>query len=84
MITYTLRVIRLLADEDKEKIGVSRDIKVWNNSKATQGYIHYLKGVAAYIMADNEEAIYRFMSVKENCGKTVFSQMAEQYLSTLK
>ncbi len=83
-ILKTMNLLIAIADKDKEKIGVFRDIEVWNNSKATQGYIHYLKGVAAYIMADNEEAIYRFMSVKENCGKTVFSKMAEQYLLNLK
>ncbi len=83
-IQRTMNLLIAIADKDKEKIGVFRDIEVWNNSKATKGYIHYLKGVSAYIMADNEEAIYRFMSVKENCEKTVFSQMAEQYLSNLK
>ncbi len=80
----TLNLLIAIADKDKEKIGVFRDIEVWNNSKATQGYIHYLKGVAACIMEDKEEAIYRFMSVKENCGKTVLAKFAEQYLSNLK
>jgi hypothetical protein len=83
-IQRTMNLLIAIADKDKEKIGVFRDIEVWNNSKATQGYINYLKGVAAYIMADNEEVIYRFMSVKENCGKTVFSTLADKYLTELK
>lgn len=83
-IQKTMNLLIAIADKDKEKICVFRDIEVWNNSKATQGYIHYLKGVAAYITEDKEEAIYRFMSVKENCEKTVLSKMAEQYLLNLK
>lgn len=73
-----------IADKDIEKIHIYRDVEVWNNSKATQGYINYLKGLAAYITQDKEEAIYRFMAVKEQCEKTIFSKMAEQYLSDLK
>ena len=83
-ILKTMNLLIAIADEDKEKIGLFRDIEVWNNSKATEGYIHYLKGLAAYTTRDKLEAIYRFMSVKENCGKTVLAKLAEQYLSNLK
>lgn len=83
-IQKTMNLLIAIADDDKEKIDLFRDIEVWNNSKAAQGYIHYLKGVAAYITKDNLEAIYRFMSVKENCEKTVLAKLAEQYLSNLK
>ena len=83
-IQRTMNLLIAIADKDKERIGIFRDIEAWNDSKATQGYVHYLKGVAAYIMGDKEEAIYRFMSVKENCGKTVLAKFAEQYLSNFK
>lgn len=80
----SMNLLIAIADEDKEKIALFRDIEVWNNSKATQGYIHYLKGLAAYTTKDKQEAIYRFMSVKEICEKTVLAKLAEQYLSSLK
>lgn len=83
-IQKTMNLLIAIADEDKEKIGLFSNIEAWNNSKATEGYIHYLKGLAAYITKDNQEAIYRFMSVKENCEKTVLAKLAEQYLSNLK
>lgn len=82
-IQKTLHLLIAVADEDKEKICAYRNIDVWNNSKATRGYINYLKGVAAYTTEDKKEALYRFMSVKENCEKTVLSKMAEQYISDL-
>ena len=55
-----------LSDEDTEKISAYRNIEAWNNSKANEGFLNYLKGLAAYIMEEKEEAIYRFMWVKEN------------------
>lgn len=82
-IQKTMNLLIAIADKDKEKICAYRNIEAWNNSKATQGYINYLKGIAAYITEDKKEAIYHFMSVKENCEKTVLSKMAEQYLSNL-
>lgn len=81
-----LKIMNLLiaiSNYDKEKIAAYRNVEVWNSSKASQGYINYLKGIAAYITEDKDEAIYRFMSVKENCEKTVLSKMAEQYLLNL-
>lgn len=83
-ILKTMNLLIAIANNDKEKIDLFRDIKVWNNSKITEGYIHYLKGLAAYTTKDKLEAIYRFMSVKENCEKTVLAKLAEQYLSNLK
>lgn len=82
-IQKTMNLLIAIADKDKEKICAYRNIEAWNNSKATQGYINYLKGIAAYITEDKKEAVYRFMSVKENCEKTVLAKMAEQYLSDL-
>lgn len=72
-----------IADEDEEKITALSDLEPWYNSKATQGYVYYLKGVAAYILKDKNEAVYRFMYLKENCDKTVLPQLAEQYLLDL-
>lgn len=72
-----------LSDKDKEKISTLCDINPWNNSIATQGYINYLKGEAAYFSEDRINAVSCFESVKENCEKTIFSKMAEQYLAEL-
>ena len=78
-----MNLLVALLDKDNQRILEYRNIEVWNNSKATQGYVSYLKGVAAYNLGDLNEAIYRLMDVKENYEKTVFAQLAEQYLSNL-
>ena len=75
-----MKLLVAISEEDKEGISCYKGIEAWNNSKATQGYINYLKGIAAYMAEDKKEAIYRFMSVKENCKKTVFSEKSQQYL----
>ena len=80
----TLQLLVALAEADKGQIAAYRDIEVWNASKATQGYIYYLKGVAAVRLGEKEEAVYRLMYVKENCEKTAFAGMAQQHLDTLK
>ena len=36
--------------------------------------------ILGYMAEDKIEAIYRFMSVKENCEKTVFAEKSQQYL----
>lgn len=58
-------------------------VKAWNTNKATEGFVNYLKGVAADQLADREEAIYRFKAVQEHCSKTVFAKLAEEYLMQL-
>ncbi len=80
----TLHLLLALVEGDKEKIANARNIEVWVNSRAMQGYLDYLKGVAAYVLEEKEEAVYRLMSVKEHCSKTVFATLAEEYLSKLK
>lgn len=82
-IQKIINLMVALSDEDTEKISAYRNIEAWNNSKANEGFLNYLKGLAAYIMEEKEEAIYRFMWVKENCGKTVLSQLAGDYLLKL-
>ena len=79
-ILKTMNLLVAISEENKEAISNFSGIEVWNNSKATQGYINYLKGIAAYMAEDKKEAIYRFMSVKENCEKTVFAEKSQQYL----
>ena len=80
IILKTMNLLVAISEENKEAISNFSGIEVWNNSKATQGYINYLKGIAAYMTEDKKEAIYRFMSVKENCEKTVFAEKSQQYL----
>ena len=79
-ILKTMNLLVAISEENKEAISNFSGIEVWNNSKATQGYINYLKGIAAYMTEDKKESIYRFMSVKENCEKTVFAEKSQQYL----
>lgn len=82
-IQQNINLLVAISEEDKEKIADLCNIQAWNNSKAGEGYINYIKGISAYMLGDKEGAIYRFMCVKENCRKTAFLNMAEQYLSAL-
>ena len=79
-----VKLLVALAENDKEKIAEYHGIDSWNDSKATEGYVNYLKGLSAYKLNDNDEAIYRLMYVKEHCQLTIFAQLAEQHLSNLK
>lgn len=74
-----------IAENDKDKISVyGKFIQAWRNSKAVEGYVNYLSGISAYHMEDKQESIYYFMSVKKDCGKTVLSRFADEYLQLLK
>lgn len=74
-----------IADEDLEKIKELRSYDmIWNQSKAAEGFVNYLKGVAAYLAGEKEEAVYRLKAVKENCSKTVFASLAEKHLALLR
>lgn len=72
-----------ISENNIEKINELKDIKVWNKSKATEGYINYLNGLIAYKTQDNKSANSFFTLVIENCSKTVFAKMSQQYLSNL-
>ncbi len=79
-----LNLMVAIAENNKKKITELKEIESWNNCKPTQGFINYLKGLAAYTTDDNQEAIYRFKSAKETLEKTVFFQLSEEYLLKLK
>lgn len=79
-ILKTMNLLVAISEEDKQGMSNFGNIEAWNNSKATQGYINYLKGMVAYMLEDKKEAIYRFMYVKENYEKTVFSKKSQEYL----
>ncbi|MBQ0083520.1 MAG: hypothetical protein KBS52_01990 [Clostridiales bacterium] len=86
-LTDMLRVMKLLAliaDKDTEKLASYKDIQPWNSNKLTAGYTNYLKGLAARIVGDTEDAVYRFMFVKDNCSKTVLASWATEQLAELK
>ena len=82
-ILKTMNLLVAISEEDKNGISNFSSIEMWNKSKATEGYINYLKAIAAYMTENKQEAIYRFMFVKENYEKTIFSQFSQQYLSKL-
>ena len=80
-----LNLMCAISDNDVEKTNELRNnVEIWNTSKATEGFVKYIRGVAAYKVDDKEETIYRFKLVKENCSKTVLSGLSEEYLSLLK
>ena len=84
-INNILNLMCAISDNDVEKINELRNnVEIWNTSKATEGFVNYIRGVAAYKVDDKEEAIYRFKLVKENCSKTVLFGLSEEYLSLLK
>lgn len=84
-INNILNLMCAISDNDVEKTNELRNnVEIWNTSKATEGFVNYIRGVAAYKADDKEEAIYRFKLVKENCSKTVLSGLSEEYLSLLK
>ena len=82
-ILKTMNLLVAISNEDKEQISAFSNIEVWNNSKATECYVNYLKGLAAFNLNDKEEAVSRLTYVKENGDKTVFAQFAEEYLFKL-
>ncbi|MBQ4155575.1 MAG: hypothetical protein IJD90_02080 [Clostridia bacterium] len=82
-ILKIMNLMVAISCENKEEISDVSNITVWNNLKVTQGFVDYLKGVSAYLIDNEKEAVYRFMSVKENCEKTVFAKLAEEYLLKL-
>ena len=84
-INNILNLMCAISDNDVEKINELRNnVEIWNILKATEGFVNYIRGVAACKVDDKEEAIYRFKLVKENCSKTVLSGLSEEYLSLLK
>lgn len=79
-----LYLMRAVADGDAEGIDRLRvTVESWNASKATEGFVNYVKGVAAFRINDRDEAIYRFKSVKEACAKTVLARLSDWYLSRM-
>ena len=80
-----LEMMRALSENDKEYISQNyKQIKDWNNSKADEGFVNYIKGCAARVAGDSDEAIYRLMSVKDKCEKTVLYTLAQEQLDVLK
>lgn len=75
-----MHLLIALSQNDIDAVNRYRNIEAWAVSKAAEGYVNYLKGFAATLAGDDEEAIYRFKSVTDHCGKTVFARMAEELL----
>ena len=84
-IRTVLELMRAVSERDTEKItGLQGALTAWKASVATEGFVNYLKGVCAYMTNNKEEAVYRFMLVKDACAKTVFAQLSEEYLALLR
>ena len=82
------RVIDLMLAVSKDDLDtinkIRSNIEVWNASKATEGFVSYIKGIAAYKANDKEEAIYRLKAVEEHCSKTILARLAAEHLDLLK
>ncbi len=73
-----------ISENNIERINALRNnVEVWNTSKATEGLVNFFKGLSAYKIGEKQEAIYRFMLVKEACSKTVLLKLSDEYLSLL-
>ena len=81
-INDVLKLMRAIVEKDKEKIIEYRaSVQGWNNSKATEGFLNFIKGLASHEIDDKEEAIYRFKLVKEKCSKTIFAELSQNTLT---
>ncbi len=76
----SLDLLVAIAYSDKAKAAELINIEPWNNFKSTQGFVFYIRGLAAVIMDDKEEAIYRFKHSQELCEKTVLFELARKQL----
>ncbi len=79
-----LELLVAVSDQDEQKIIDLKDIMPWNNAKPTEGFVSYVKGLAAMTINDKEEAIYRFKSTSEICKKTVLFELSNENLSKLR
>ncbi len=79
-----LELLVAIADQDEQKITALKDIKPWNNSKPTVGFVNYVQGLAAMTINDKEEAIYRLKSTNEICKKTVLFELSNENLAKLR
>ncbi len=79
-----LDLLVAIGENDRQTVAHRIDIAPWNTCKPTQGLIHYVRGLAATVLQDKEEAIYRFKSAKEICEKTVLSSLADENLANLR
>ena len=73
-----------IAKKDMSAMENLKRIEPWNKSKATEGFVNYLMGVAAYELGETQDAIYRFGAVKEFCSKTILAELSQEYLDKLK
>lgn len=79
-----LELLVAVSDKDEEKIIALKNLKPWNNGKPTEGFVNYVQGLAAMVIDDKEEAIYRFKSTNEICPKTILFELSNENLSKLR
>jgi hypothetical protein len=80
-----INLMLALSEDDPEGIRKYRDAaEPWSASKMTACFVNYIKGLASYALGESEDAIYRFMSVKEGCPKTVLAELSAEYLEKIK
>ena len=73
-----------ISNGDEKTVNELRNtVEAWRPSAAIDGYINYIKGLAATQIGDKDEAVYRFKSVKEHCSKTALAHLSDQHLAAL-
>ena len=83
-IYVVISLMCALADGDKESIrSLCPTLCTWNRSKATEGFLNYLRLLSAHALGDRDEAIYRAKAIKEHLSKTVFARLADELLAKL-
>lgn len=84
-IAVVLDLMCAITEDNVEKINeIFERADVYNASKATECFVNYVKGSAAYKVGDKQEAIYRFKAITYNGSKTAFAALANEYLELLK
>ncbi len=86
--TVQLAVMEGLCDGNHQAVAEAiPHMKPWAPAPVLDIMINLLKGIAALPRpdgGDRDEAVHRFMTVKEKGGRTCFAAMAEWYLAQLK
>lgn len=84
-MSATLGLLIGIADGKLDELPVLCENAVaWRESKQIHVQLSYYKGLAAQLLGNREEAVYRFMFAKENGAKTVFAALSEERLKTLR
>ncbi len=72
-----------LSENNVDRVKEFKNFESQSQSVSAEGMVNYLKGLSASLAGDTQEAVYRFKSVIEKCGKTGFAKSAKQKLEEM-